>query len=61
MSERILFSVLSSLEVAALCNFHLREFNLPQWVKNPAIIDLVKKDFCNLQEKNVSFQEWEEI
>ena len=60
VSERILFSVLSSLEVAALCNFHLREFNLPQWAKNPAILDSVKKDFRNLQEKDVSFQEWEE-
>lgn len=59
-NEEALLACLRSLKLAGLCNWHLRESNLSEWVKyNPSRSQILQEFNNCLQSPDISFVEWE--
>ena len=59
-SEHIFFECLNSLQLAALCNWHLRSQNLAEWVKfHPQTADILEEFMFQIQNAMVSVPQLE--
>ena len=60
VSPQTLFTHLSALKLAGLCNWHLREKNFREKIRKHPHVEEILNDFqTNLQEKRVSIAEWD--